>query len=207
VIGIVAQRIAERFHRPSLVIGIENGEGVGSGRSIKSFHLLDGLTAVGDLFTRFGGHAQAAGFSVAAENIPELARRFEAHARGVLALGDLEPVLRVDATLNLSEVDWPLYEQLLQLEPFGMGNPTPVFGATRARVMFPPRILKEKHLKLRMEAGPRTLDALGWGLARRAPTLDPGQLIDLAFTLDKNTFQDRDSLQLIVKDIAVDARH
>ena len=97
VIGIVAQRVVERYHRPALVIGIEDGVGVGSGRSIKRFHLLDALTSVGDLFQRFGGHAQAAGFALAVERIPELTRRFEEHARNVLTASDLEPVLRVDA--------------------------------------------------------------------------------------------------------------
>ena len=72
MIGIVAQRVVERYHRPALVIGIEDGVGVGSGRSIKCFHLLDALTSVGDLFQRFGGHAQAAGFALAVEHIPEL---------------------------------------------------------------------------------------------------------------------------------------
>ena len=81
VIGIVAQRVAERYHRPALVIGIEDGVGVGSGRSIKSFHLLDALTSASDLFQRFGGHAQAAGFAMEAERIPELTRRFEEHTR------------------------------------------------------------------------------------------------------------------------------
>ena len=109
VIGIVAQRVVERYHRPALVIGIEDGVGVGSGRSIKRFHLLDALTSVGDLFQRFGGHAQAAGFALTVERIPELTRRFEEHARNVLTASDLEPVLRVDAPVDLAEVDWPLY--------------------------------------------------------------------------------------------------
>jgi single-stranded-DNA-specific exonuclease len=201
VIGIVAQRVAERYHRPALVIGIEDGVGVGSGRSIKRFHLLDGLTSVGDLFQRFGGHAQAAGFAIAKEHIPELIRRFELHARTVLTAADLEPVLRVDAAVDPADVDWPLYEQLIQLEPFGMGNPTPVFGACGARLLTTPRILQEKHLKLRVEAGPRALDALAWGWASRAPRLEPGQLVDLAFTLEKNNYLDQVNLQLIVKDL------
>ncbi len=201
VIGIVAQRVAERYHRPALVIGIEDGVGFGSGRSIKSFHLLDALTSVGDLFQRFGGHAQAAGFAVAMENIPELIRRFELYARGILTAADLEPVLRVDATINLAQLDWPLYDELTQLEPFGMGNPTPVFGASKVRLSAPPRILKEKHLKLRVEAGSRDIDALGWGWASRAPRLDAGQLVDLAFTLEKNNYNDVSNLQLIVKDL------
>src|ERR1039458_193221 len=146
VIGIVAQRIAERYHRPALVIGIEDGVGVGSGRSIKCFHLLDALTSVGDLFDRFGGHAQAAGFALAVQQIPELIRRFELHARTALTASDLEPVLRVDAAVDLAEVDWPLYHDILQLEPFGVGTPTPVFSACGVELVATPRILQDKHL-------------------------------------------------------------
>jgi single-stranded-DNA-specific exonuclease len=201
VIGIVAQRVVERYHRPALVIGIEDGVGVGSGRSIRSFHLLDALTSVGDLFQRFGGHAQAAGFALAVEQIPELTRRFEGHARNVLTASDLESVLRVDAPVDLAEVDWPLYEEMIQLEPFGMGNPTPVFGARGVRLLATPRILQEKHLKLRIGTGARTLDALGWGWAARTPSLEAGQQVDLAFTLEQNNYQDVASLQLIIKDL------
>jgi len=201
VIGIVAQRVVERYHRPSLVIGIDDGVGVGSGRSIKSFHLLDALTSVGDLFQRFGGHAQAAGFALAVDQIPELTRRFEEHARHVLTASDLVPVLRVDAPVDLAEVDWPLYEEMIQLEPFGMGNPTPVFGACGIRLLATPRILQEKHLKLRVGTGARTLDALGWGWASRTPLLEAGLQVDLAFTLEQNNYQDVASLQLTIKDI------
>jgi single-stranded-DNA-specific exonuclease len=201
VIGIVAQRVAERYHRPALVIGIENGVGAGSGRSIKGFHLLDALTSAGDLFERFGGHAQAAGFTLAVERIPELTRRFEEQARTVLAARDLEPALRVDAPIDLAQVDWPLYEELVQLEPFGMGNPTPVFGACAVRLLSTPRILQEKHLKLRVGNGARTLDALGWGWASRMPSLAAGQQVDMAFALEQNNYQDIASLQLVIKDL------
>jgi len=103
--------------------------------------------------------------------------------------------------VDLAEVDWPLYEELSQLEPFGMGNPTPVFGACGVRLLATPRILRDKHLKLRVGKGTRTLDALGWGWAARTPSLAAGQQVDLAFTLEQNTYQDVDSLQLIVKDL------
>ena len=186
VIGIVASRVVERYHRPALVIGIEDGVGVGSGRSIKGFHLLDALTSVGDLFERFGGHAQAAGFTIGVERLPELERRFEEHARSVLSPSDLEPVLRVDAALDLAEVDWPLYQEMVALEPFGMGNPTPVFGACGVRLNGPPSILQKKHLKLSVGNGVRPLEALGWGLAARAPSLTAGQQVDLAFTVERN---------------------
>ncbi|HXW16610.1 MAG TPA: single-stranded-DNA-specific exonuclease RecJ, partial [Terriglobia bacterium] len=154
-----------------------------------------------DLFQRFGGHAQAAGFALAVEHLPELTRRFEEHAHNVLTASDLEPVLRVDATVNLAEVDWPLYEEIAQLEPFGMGNPTPVFAASGVRLVMTPRILQEKHLKLRVGAGTRTLDALGWGWAARTSPLAAGQQVDLAFTIEQNNYQEMASLQLVIKDL------
>jgi single-stranded-DNA-specific exonuclease len=203
VIGIVAQRVVERYHRPALVIGVEDGVGVGSGRSIPRFHLLEALTPAADLFERFGGHAQAGGFSLPAERIPELARRFEEQARRVLTPADLQPALRVDATVNLAEVDWLLYKEIMQLKPFGVGNPTPVFGAYGVRLVATPRILHEKHLKLRVGQAGRTLDALGWGWAARTPSLAAGQAVDLAFTLEENNYQDVASLQMVIKDLVV----
>jgi single-stranded-DNA-specific exonuclease len=203
VIGIVAQRIVDRYHRAALVIGVEDGVGVGSGRSIRGFHLLDALTQTADLFDRFGGHAQAAGFMMAANLIPELEARFELHARAMLAPKDLEPTLRVDAEVRFSDLNWAIYEELAQLEPFGFGNPTPVFAARGARIVAPPRVLKEKHLKLRVTQGGSTLDALGWGMAERAAELRPGDALDLAFTLDENYYQGERTLQLIIKDFSV----
>jgi single-stranded-DNA-specific exonuclease len=203
VIGIVAQRLVERYYRPTLVVGVEDGVGVGSGRSIKGFHLLDGLAAVGDVFERFGGHAQAAGFALPAQRLPELERRFEEYTRTVLVRGDLEPVLRVDAQVDLAEIDWPLYHELTALEPFGMGNPTPVFSACGVRLVATPRILKDKHLKLRVCQAARTLDVIGWGWAQRAPALAAGQQVDIAFTLEENNYQDTSSLQLVIKDLLI----
>jgi single-stranded-DNA-specific exonuclease len=175
----VAQRVVERYHRPTLVIGVEDHQAQGSGRSIAPFHLLDGLTAVGDLFDRFGGHAQAGGFALPAERLGDLETRIEAYARAQLSLEDLEVTVRVDAELRLEEVDWELYEAVRKLEPFGYGNPTPVFVARNLRLLMPPRILQEKHLKLRVAGGGRTFDALWWGQAEQAAALAPGQPLQL----------------------------
>jgi single-stranded-DNA-specific exonuclease len=200
VIGIVAQRIVDRHHRPALVLGVEEGVAVGSGRSIRGFHLLGALSQMSDLFERFGGHAQAAGFALPAERIGELETRFERHARAVLAPDDLEPVLRVDAEVHLGELDAKLYEELRRLEPYGFGNPTPVLVARDARLVAPPRILKEKHLKLRVAEGGAAYDALGWQMAEQASSLAGGQTLDLAFTLEENVFRDTARLQLVLKD-------
>jgi single-stranded-DNA-specific exonuclease len=203
VIGIVAQRVVERHYRPTLVIGVENGTGQGSGRSIANFHLLNALTDSEDIFERFGGHAAAAGFTLPSSRIKELTERFEAYARRKLAPQDLVPLLRVDAEVDLEEMDWPLYEQLKRMEPFGMGNPTPVFVARKLRLIYPPRVLSEKHLKLKVGKGSKSFDALGWRKGDQAKLLGSGDTVDLAFTLDENTYQGMSSLQMIIKDLQV----
>ena len=204
VIGIVAQRVVELYHRPTLVIGIEQGIGQGSARSIGGFHLLNALTNSSDLFDRFGGHAQAAGFTLPADRIGELEKRLEAYCRSVLQPQDLEPALRVDAEINLDEADCSLFEKLRRLEPYGFGNPTPTFVARNIRLLESPRVLKEKHLKLRVAQGAQSFDALGWGWAGKCSPLASGQRIDLAFALDENNYQGRTSLQLILKDLQVE---
>ncbi|MGO8733116.1 MAG: single-stranded-DNA-specific exonuclease RecJ [Terriglobia bacterium] len=201
VIGIVAHRVLERYHRPTLVIGVEDGVGVGSGRSIRALHLLDALSAVQDLFERFGGHAMAAGFALHSSRIAELETRFEQYARAVLKPDDLEPVLRVDAEVSGAEIDWTLFEALERLAPFGCANPTPVLAARDLRLLLGPRILQEKHLKLRLACGGRSFDAIGWGMAERGTALVPGQSLEMAFTLDQNVFQDVRRLQLVVSEI------
>ncbi|MBZ5544829.1 MAG: single-stranded-DNA-specific exonuclease RecJ [Acidobacteriia bacterium] len=203
VIGIVAQRVVDRYHRAALVIGVEDGVGVGSGRSIKGLHLLEALTETSQLFDRFGGHAQAAGFAMAANRIPELAARFEEHARATLSPEDLEPALRVDAEVRIGELNWELFEELSQLEPFGFGNVTPVLAARGVRVLAPPRVLKEKHLKLRVAQGAAAFDALAWGMAERFTEIRAGDTVDLAFNLDENRYQGERTLQLIIRDFCV----
>ena len=201
VIGIVAQRVAERYHRPALVIGIEGTEGVGSGRSISGFHLLEALEAASDVFDRYGGHAQAAGFKLAADRIAELERRFEECARARLLPEDLESTLRVDAEVTLAELAGPLYGHLQRLAPHGVGNPMPVFVSRGLCLQGSPRVLKEQHLKLRVAQGSVSLDALAWRWGARAPEWIDGQLVDVAYTLDENTFQGISTLQLELRDL------
>ncbi len=200
VIGIVAQRVAELYHRPALVIAVEDGMAHGSGRSIPGFHLLDALTACGNLFNRFGGHAQAAGFSLPASRIVELEAELERTARSSLAPADLEPALRVDAEVSLADLSWDLAAQLNRMEPFGFGNPSPVFTA-KVGLTGAPRLLKEKHLKLKVSQNGCSFDAVGWGLAERASMLTQTRSVRLAFNLAVNDFQGVRNLQLVLKDV------
>ncbi len=152
VIGITATRVVERYGRPTLVLSHDNGEAHGSGRSIQAFHLLDALESCRELFTRYGGHSHAVGFSLPSARVPELRAHLNEYARVRLTPDDFDPVLEVDAELDLLQVTPDLFQALERLEPFGQGNPEPVFSARAVRMMAPPKILKDKHVKLRLAA-------------------------------------------------------
>src|ERR1700739_3972958 len=153
VIGITATRIVERYNRPTIVIAREGDEAFGSGRSIRAFHLLEAVESCGKLFSRYGGHSHACGFAMPAANVPELRARLDEFARAKLTLADFDPVLDVDADLSLADVTPGLFQALELLEPYGMGNPEPVFAARGVQLTAPPRILKDKHVKLKLRAG------------------------------------------------------
>ncbi|MDP9160285.1 MAG: single-stranded-DNA-specific exonuclease RecJ [Acidobacteriota bacterium] len=152
VIGITATRVVERYGRPTLIISRDGDECHGSGRSIRSFHLLNALESCSQLFTRFGGHAHAVGFSLPASNLEQLRLHLDSFARERLSPADFEPVISVDAELALDQINPELFKTLRMLEPFGMGNPEPVFTARDVRLKSPPMVMKDKHVKLRVAA-------------------------------------------------------
>ncbi len=152
VIGITATRVVERYGRPALVLSHDGSEAHGSGRSIRAFHLLDALESCRELFTRYGGHSHAVGFSLPSARVPELRTHLDEYARLRLTPADFEPVLDLDAELNLDQVTPELFQALEWLEPFGQGNPEPIFAANAVRLMAPPKILKDKHGKLKLAA-------------------------------------------------------
>jgi single-stranded-DNA-specific exonuclease len=217
VIGITASRVVERTGRPALVLSRENGEAHGSGRSIPAYHLLEALESCHELFTRFGGHAHAVGFSLPCERIPELRAHLNAHARQRLTAEDFIPVLEVEDEIELTQITPDLLRTIARLEPFGMGNPEPVFLARSVRLLLPPKILKEKHVKLRVrqeipktpEQGPNhrqgnhNFDALAWRMAERIAEekLLADDVIDLAFTLEENTHPEFGGIQLSICDL------
>lgn len=159
VIGITATRIVERYNRPTIVISREGEEAFGSGRSIRAFHLLEALEACGTLFTRYGGHSHACGFAMPVGNVAELRARLDQFARTRLTLADFDPILELDAEVSLADVTPELYKALEMLEPYGMSNPEPVFAASAVQLVAPPKILKEKHVKLRIRAGQPSPDS------------------------------------------------
>jgi single-stranded-DNA-specific exonuclease len=169
VIGIAATRIVERYGRPVLVVSRDGETAHGSGRSIAPFHLLNALESCSRLFSRYGGHSHAVGFSLASSNLAELRAQLDTYARGKLTLADFAPTLSYDADLPLGEITPEFFAVLKRLEPFGVGNPEPVFAARDVRLTGPPRVVKDKHVRFRVAAAKRN----GSELSDEAITMTP----------------------------------
>ena len=208
VVGIVASRVVEKTGRPALVIAKEAEEAHGSGRSITAFHLLNALESCHELFTRFGGHAHAVGFAMPSKDVPALKQRLNTYAQAMLKPEDFLPELNIDAEIPLSSVTPELLNSLGQLEPFGHGNREPVFSSCGVSLLMPPRILKEKHIKLRVNQrlpnakASFNYEAMGWRMAERAQAanLQPGDNLDVAYKIGLNFHPDFGGLELTLED-------
>ncbi|MHB9144397.1 MAG: single-stranded-DNA-specific exonuclease RecJ [Symbiobacteriia bacterium] len=204
VVGIVASRVTERFHRPTLMIGIEGEEGRGSGRSLPGFHLFAALTQCEDLLLRFGGHSQAAGFSLRADQVATLAERLEQIAATDMQGEDLGPELRIDGEAQAEEMTEETARQIGLLAPFGFGNPSPMLVFRDVTITELRPVGKEgTHLKLRLRAGRRTLDAIAFGLteAATAAGVMVGHQADVAGVPELNEWNGRLRVQLKVRDL------
>ncbi len=187
VIGIVASRIMKRYHRPTLVIGFdENGVGKGSGRSIDGLSLVETLAECSHLLERHGGHEMAAGLTVRHASFAEFRVHFSQCARRRLTDEQLQPRLKVDAELRLSDIKMPLLVQYEALQPFGMGNGRPLFFSRGVTVASEPRVMKEKHLSLTLRQGSSEIRAVWFGAAEETLPRTPW---DVAFDIERNEYQ------------------
>ena len=202
VIGIVASKLVDAYHRPAVVLSIEGDVAHGSCRSIRAFDMLGGLTACAPLLLRYGGHKAAAGLALESGRIKELRARLNEHADALLGPDDLRPRLRVDEPLPLSRITPRLAAQVASLAPFGPGNPRPVFSATDVEIADGPRRLKEKHYKMALRHGGRVMRAIAWRGTERYGFLETQSgPVDLAFSLEQNEFNGEVYLELTVCDI------
>jgi single-stranded-DNA-specific exonuclease len=216
VLGILASRVVDRTGRPALVVTHEDGHAHGSGRSIEGFHLLDALTAVhgeihapDTLFTRFGGHAHAVGFSMPSDRMDLLRERMQLYGSTRLTETILTPPLQCDAEVFLGDLTPDFFDWLKRCEPFGIGNREPVFVSRCLTLTAPVRLIKEKHVCLQLEkAGePLRFSALGWSRAFDWPSrcteigLEKGSLIDVAYRLKTKTNPQFPGLELELVDI------
>ena len=190
VLGIVASRLVERFCRPVFVLSnAQSDEGgprlTGSGRSIAAFHLLEALESMPELFSKFGGHRQAAGLTMASEDLNAFRARFSQVASQRLGADDLRPQLTVDAETSFSELTDHCVQHVLSLGPFGCGNPSPLLLVQGAEVAAPPRVLKEgKHFSVPLLQDGKVLNAKAWNFGDRAHLLTPGTRLDGLFQLE-----------------------
>jgi len=164
VIGIVASRIVNRYHRPAIVISLENGIGKGSCRSIRTFHLLNALEHCREHFIKFGGHAYAAGLNIEEILIPSLRDKINTYAASVLKNEDLIPQINIDCAVDFKDISFEFIEELEKLAPFGYNNPKPVFISENLELYRDPIIVGKNHLKLWVKASGRALEAIGFGM-------------------------------------------
>lgn len=207
VIGLAASRIAEKLYRPTIVLSVKDGVGHGSARSIPGFHLLESLDTCSDLFEQYGGHAAAAGMKIRIEKVDDLRVRLNEHARSTLSDDQLVPELRVDALVTSQSLSLELVDDLSCFEPFGAGNPKPIFVTRDFVLREEPFVMKDRHLKLKLiGTDNKTFEAVWWdGVERsKGQTLTPNSRIELAYVPEANEWQGNRRLQLVVEDLRAD---
>ena len=217
VVGLVAAKLTEEFFRPAIV-GCEKGEVVkASARSIPSFNIVEAISQGKDLLEEFGGHQLAAGLTVKKENLSLLKEKLLSFAQKHLSKETLQPMLKIDCQIDLGDLTWSLFEEISKLEPFGIGNPRPLFLTRNLRVIRVRQVGNgQKHLKLKLddlktksienkevEVSPPspTFDGIGFNLGFWGQQLREGDVVDLVYNLDKNVWNGEEILQLKVKDL------
>jgi len=207
VIGIVASRVVERIHRPTVVIGLDDaGEGRGSARSIGGFDMYAAMRACSEHLVRFGGHTAAAGCSILADRVDGFRAAFNREAHLQLDETRLVPEVRIDQELRLEDASLELVKLLKYLAPCGQGNPAPVFAVRGAEIAGYPRVVGKNHLKVTLASGAARLEAVGWGMGDRLRDVNPALgPVDVAFKLEENTWNGRTTPQARIVDLHASA--
>jgi single-stranded-DNA-specific exonuclease len=196
VLGIVAARLAEEFHRPVALVSLKEGLGKGSARSIEGYHLFEGLKACRQHLIKFGGHEAAAGFSLAEENLAALQNAFEEAYLAQLGEVRLKPTLKVDAAVVLGDLDPGFYQHLERLRPFGPGNPEPVFVCEAVECLTS-RVVGERHLRVQLSQGEVVREAIAFDQAPLHPLSGP---LEVAFSTRFSSFMGQMTPELMLLD-------
>ena len=201
VIGIVASKLVDAFHRPAIVISTDGDLAHGSCRSIPSFNMLAALESCAELMSKFGGHKQAAGLTLETSRIRELRARVNDFAEACLTPDDLRPRLWIDGSLTFRSINEQVVSELSTLAPFGAGNPCPIFRTSRVEIIDGPRRLKDRHLKMAFKQDGRVLRGVAWRASERESFVaEHRAAIDLAFSLENDIYNGERYLQLSVAD-------
>ncbi len=201
VLGIVASRLAEMYYRPTVIISLEDGIGTASARSIEGFHLHEALTHCAEILDNFGGHKLAAGLTIRQENIERFKSKINDFAREIIDLRNLIPTIRVDCEIPLSGVSLEVARAIDLLEPYGEGNPAPVFCSRQLIVKGQPSLLGKDTLKFWVTDGQTTVSAVGFGMGSYRESLSPGQQVDVAYEVIIDDWNKAPTVQLKLRDI------
>ncbi|MCH7690094.1 MAG: single-stranded-DNA-specific exonuclease RecJ [candidate division Zixibacteria bacterium] len=201
VIGIVASRIVERYHLPTVMISLKDGLGKGSARSIPGFHLCDALNKCEDFLIQYGGHKYAAGLSIEAKNVEKFRKKFIEVSNSELSDDDIQPKLKIDMEIELSEVNDHFMELLEKFAPFGPQNMRPVFLTRNCEIVGRPSVVGNNHLRLRVRKGTTVIDVIGFGFGDMLNQISTGSLVDAVYTLEYNTYNNVTRVQMRIKDI------
>jgi len=200
VVGIVASRVIEHHHRPTVVLTRNDALVTGSARSIPGFNLYEAIYACRELLVAYGGHFAAAGLSLLPENVEAFRKKFEEVVSSTIDFKLLTPELIIDCPLRFGEINDSLYRSLQRMEPFGPENLHPVFIATKVKNLSFSRIVKDLHVRFVLEQDGFKFTGIGFNLAHKFNMLKPGDELDIVFTIDENEWQGNSSLQLKVID-------
>jgi single-stranded-DNA-specific exonuclease len=201
IAGLVAGRLAEEFYRPALVIRTGEKLSGGSGRSIPEFNIIEALTGCSQLLSHFGGHSQAAGFTLPTRNLPRFQRYLSRLAEEQLKGADLRPQLNIDTEASLSNLSGDTFNTIQKLSPFGRGNPAPTFLSRQVEII-DCRTMGNgaKHLRLKVKQGGMVWDGVGFGLGCYLGEVSPR--LDIVFNLEIDRWQGRENLRLNILDFA-----
>ncbi len=201
VLGIVAAKLADRYHRPAIIISFTDGMGKGSGRSIENFHLFDGLRECDNYLQGFGGHKRACGLSILRKDIEDFRAAINRIASERLSLEDLLPSLAIEAQIELSALSRSLLDEIALCGPFGQANPTPLFSSHKLRIKSKPVILGRDTLKFWVTDGRVTYPAVGFRMANYFDLLNSAKSVDLAYRFSLDNWNGNNQLQLEIEDI------
>ncbi|MFY0653318.1 MAG: single-stranded-DNA-specific exonuclease RecJ [Cyclobacteriaceae bacterium] len=202
IIGIVASRCIEKYYKPTIILSESNGSATGSARSVEGYDIYNAISECSDLLDKYGGHKYAAGLTMPLENVSKFQERFEEVVSDTITEDILVPKVKIDAEIELSEIDFKLLNIIKQMGPFGPQNMQPVFVTHNVTLKNNERLLKDLHLKLFLQQGDETaFDAIGFNMAQFSGKLD--KPFSIAYSIEENNYMGNKSIQLMLKDIKI----
>ncbi len=201
IVGIVSSKITEKFYKPSILFAIDGDEAKGSGRSVNGFNLFGALENCSDLLEKFGGHELAAGLTIKSENIEAFRKKINSCSKGQFTETMMTPTIMLDAAIKVPYITLDTVNDINQLQPFGVDNPTPSFAVRNIKIHKISVMSDGRHLRMTLLKEGKYLDAVGFGMGEYYHYLEEGDYIDVAFALDINDYKGFQNVQLILKDI------